>query len=322
MTAEEASGMRAMVVVPAGALREEWLEARRKMITASEISIVMGLSPYSSPYALFHRKTGVLPAEPDNDAMALGRHMESYVAEQFARRHPEFLVLGDGTALFAHPGRPWMGATPDRLVHERWGFGRDPLAVLECKVDGGSEDWGEDGSDQIPVHYRCQVLFQMDVLGVTTGYLACLLWHRRQVRVYELTMDRDAWHDLVVMRGEAEMFLRRIEAGDPPDVDWRPATRDALKRLHPSLEDRDVYVTRQRAKWYRAACRNLKAAERNKQLHENRMRALLGSGRRVIDSTTGEPVARRDVYDLPEKQITRKASTVDRLVAVFPKEKS
>lgn len=297
----------------------DWLEARRKGVTASEIAIVMGLSPYSSPYALYHRKLGNLPEQGETDAMALGKHMESFVADKFEQLRPEFTVTGSGRDLWAHPARPWQMATPDRYVTEGSYSARDAIAVLECKIDGGSDEWGEDGTDEIPVHYRCQVLWQMDVMGVSTGYVACLLWNRRQVRVYELTMDDAARKDLSMMRYEAQAFLDRLQWKRAPDIDWRPATADALKRLHPDVEDRDVEVRRMPVIQYRAACKAYAEAKRRKQLAENRLRLLLGNGRRITSAHTGEVIARRDVYDLPEKTITRKATTVDRLVAVKPK---
>jgi putative phage-type endonuclease len=330
----------------------EWLAARRQGISASEIAVVMGLSPYSSPFALYHQKLGTLPGQDETDAMALGKHMESFIAGRFAERHPDFYIRGDGRELYAHPDRAWQMATPDRLVHDTgpgivtactcpWpeahpcvdhelGCEHNPgglLAVLECKIDGGSDDWGDEGTSEIPVHYRCQVLWQMDVMGVTTGYLACLLWHRRQVRVYEIAMDWFGTEDLKLMRREAERFLARIENKDEPDIDWRPATRSALKHLHPSLEDREVPVSTQLAQRYQSACRNLKAAEQRKARWENEIRAALGTGRYAVDRGRPSPgraglvIARRDVYDLAEKTITRKASTVDRLVPVTPRTK-
>jgi putative phage-type endonuclease len=292
----------------------EWLEARRQGITASEIAIVMGLSPYSSPYALYHQKLGQLPGVEETDAMQLGKHMESFVADRFAERHPEFNLTGNGQMLFAHAERPWQMATPDRLVTEGSFSAWDAIAVLECKIDGGSDEWGEDGSDEIPVHYRCQVLWQMDVMGVSTGYVACLLWNRRKVRVYELTLDAAAKEDLLMMRGEARLFLRRIEQGDEPDVDWRPATTAALKHLHPSIEDRTVEVRRMPVIQYRAALKAYKAAEQRKKLAENRLRQLLGTGNRLVSAHTGEVIATRQVYDLAAKTIERKACTVDKLV--------
>jgi putative phage-type endonuclease len=333
------------VLIPA-ATEQEWLDARRRGVTASEIAVIMGLSPWDSPYALYHRKTGDLPGPEDNLAMALGRHLESFVAELFAQRFPDFSVHGDGRALHAHEDRPWQLATPDRIVAEGGGWQQDgpglfsnqfpkAVAVLECKTSASYDGWGDDGSDEIPVHYRCQLLWQMDVLGVTSGFVACLFLHSRQLRVYELghgpgSCSPDdgsrepcaACEDLFVMRSEAVRFLARLEHREPPEIDWRPATSDALKHIHPML-DPDVTMTipARLARWYRAALRDLKDAERRKVLHENRIRDILGTGR-YANSPDGLPVARRDVYDVPAKTIERKAFTVDKLVPVKPKEEA
>lgn len=304
-----------------------WLAARRKGITASEIAVVMGLSPWSSPFALYYQKTGELPGQEDNMAMAIGRHLEAFVCDQFASLYDSrFLVDWPGAwGLFAHPDRPWQMATPDRVLYEWDGpddVHRDPVAVLEAKTSASYDGWGDDGTDAIPVHYRCQVLWQMDVLGVQTGYVACLFLHSRQLRVYELTMGPTEHLDLDIMRREARHFLHLVEAGEPPEVDWRPATSDALKRLHPDVEDRDWPVTATLAHRYQAACRNLKAAERKRDKYANQIREQIGSARRAVHPMTGEAVARRDVYDVPAKTVERKAFTVNKLVPVPPKEPS
>ncbi len=310
----------ATLVLPGTAPEADWHEARRRGITASEIAVLMGLSPWSSPFALYHRKTGDLPEQEDTTALSLGRYLEQWVADAFARQTGLYPV-GDGRMLFAHPDRPWQMATPDRLLWESpavYSSTATPLALLECKTSASYDEWGDDGTDQIPVHYRAQVLWQMDVMGVTAGYVACLFLHSRKLRVYELTMDTLARSDLYLMREEAEMFLTRIRNRIPPEVDWRPATTGALKRLHPSVRDADVEVRRMPVIQYQAACKAYKAAEQRKKLAENRLRELLGNGHRI--TCNDQVIARRDVYDLPEKTIIRKAATVDRLVAVKPKE--
>jgi putative phage-type endonuclease len=341
------------VLIPA-ATEAEWLAARRTGITASEIGIVMGLSPYSSPFALYHQKAGDLPGQEDDLAMAIGRHFEDFVAARFAEQRPEFWASGDGRQLYRHPERRWQMATPDRILFERppeWlgipqshlGTGLpDVCAVLECKTDEGFDGWGDDGTDEIPVHYRCQVLWQMDVMGVQAGFVACLFVSRRQLRVYEighgpgpcarpLTVNGvtrllppgdggcPACADLRLMRREAVRFLERIDRGDPPDVDWRPATSAALRQLHPDVEDVDVAVRRRPVIAYQAACKAFDAAKERKRLAENRLRLLLGSGHRITDERTGEVIARRDVYDV--KPHARKGCRVDKLVQVKPRGK-
>jgi putative phage-type endonuclease len=309
------------VLIPT-ATEEEWLAARRQGVTASEIAVLMGLSPYDSPYGLYHRKLGIIPQQEQDDAMELGTYMEQFIVGRFGALHPEFSIEGDGRQLFAHPGREWQMATPDRELYEASGnyVGDTPLALLETKIDGGSDEWGEDGTDEIPVHYRAQVLWQMDVMGVDAAYVAALIWHRRKVRVYELAMDDAARADLKLMREEARDFLDRIDARDAPDVDWRPATLDALKTLHPSAEDTGIFVSPQLASRYRAAVRNHKHWEQRKKLYEAQLRQRMGEHRRAhvrSDDPAGEVIARRDVY--PVREHVRKASVVDKLVPVYPK---
>lgn len=307
------------VLIPTSS-EAEWLAARRAGITASEIAVVMGLSSFSSPYKLYHQKTGDLPADDDNDRLALGRHLEPYIAHRFAERFEHWHVFGDGSTLYAHVDRPWQMATPDRLLYESGDRPiAEPDAVLECKSWGSFDGWGTDGSDEIPVHIRCQALWQGDVMGAGTAIVACVFLPSAQLRIYELDLaDDQAQADLKLMREEAREFLDRIDLADPPGIDWRPATTDALKQLHPDVEDRDVEVSRMPIISYRAACRRYKEAEQRKKLTENRLRGLLGNGHRIIDARTGEVIARRDVYDVREH--TRKASHVDKLVPVQPKE--
>ena len=311
------------VLVPA---RDEaaWLEARRAGVTASEIAVLMGLSPYGSPFELFHRKLGTLPATgPDANVMERGRVLEPYIAEKFGQLRPEFWIDGTGRELYAHPDRPWQMATPDRTLHQRThdgGYFLRPAAVLECKTDGGSDEWGDEGSDEIPVHYRCQVLWQMDVLGTDRALVACLVVDRWKTRVYELALDDAARADLELMRAEAEAFLARVERGIEPELDWRPATTGALKTLHPSVTDEDAPISSQLAGWYMAACRRFKAEERKKHLYENRIRDAIGTARRAVDpGRGGQVIATRQVYDV--KESVRKAYTVNKLVAARqPKE--
>lgn len=308
----------APVQIPA-ATETEWLAARRQGVTASEIASVMGLAPdtWPSPYALYHRKRGDLPDIEDTIALRVGRHFESLVCELFSDARPQLYLVGDGRELYAHPTRPWQLATPDSLVYE--GRGDSPVAVFEAKTAASYDGWGPDGSDEIPVHYRCQVLWQCDVTGVDSWFLACLFTHSRALRIYEGVIGSQAEADLEVMRGAAREFLDRIRWDNPPDVDWRPQTSAALKHLHPSLEDRDAIIPRALARQYKAACRAYKAAEQRKKAAENRIRDRIGPASRARTDDQhgpGEVIASRQVYEV--KEHTRKASTVDKLVPAKP----
>lgn len=313
-----------------------WLEARRQGVTASEIAVIMGLSPWDSPYALYHRKLGILPPVEDNAAMERGRVLEPYIAQKFDGMHPnELVALGDGRELYAHAERKWQMATPDRLVFPWTGPFAEPAALLECKSTSSMDDWGEPGTDEIPVHYRCQVLWQMDVMGVSKAYVAVLDISRWRVLEYviehEPTYAGSDWgcngdtckvcEDQQMMRNAGREFLGRIERQDAPDVDWTAATAYALKQLHPSLEDRDVVIGRQLEISYNAACKAFKAAEQRKDEMTNRLRAAMGSARRAVSrDDLGRVIATRQVYE--QRESVRKACTVDKIVPAKPKKES
>lgn len=335
------------------ATEADWLAARRKGVTASEIAVIMGLSPWSSPYKLYHQKLGILPRDEVTPAMERGTYLEPYIAQRFAAAHPEFWASGDGKTLYRHGERSWQLATPDQLVHPivpvdscncgggldgyghepRCGWDIDaPVAVAEFKTTSDMSEWGEPGTDEIPVHYRAQVLWQMDVMGLCAAYVTVLDVPRWEVREYVIehgSTPEDAdgddasectvCCDMLQMREAGREFLDRIERQEAPDLDWSPATIGALKALHPSVEDTEVMVGTQTASRYRAAVRNAKHWEERKKLYEAHLRERMGSARRAV-TTDGEPLVRRDVYTVREH--VRRESTVDKLVIIPPKKES
>lgn len=309
-------------VLPAGAPRDQWLAERRKGIGASEIAAVLGISPWESPFSLYWRKVEGW-ATDDNDEMTAGRYAEPAVVQWFTDQHPEFELAWAG--LYRHPDRPWQLATPDRLVYDQcltcadddirgctqcaWnGFG--PLrALVECKyLIGGWDGWGEPGTDDIPVYYRAQCLWQADVLGVDEVYVAA--WHGAEFRQYLVRRDEK---DLRVMRAAGQRFMDRIAAGDPPPLDGHDATLATLKRLHPDLDDRVAEVSAATAAGYRRA-RALKArAEELLATFEARLRAEMADAR--VAACGGERVATRVISDVAESVRTYAAHRRDYLLA-------
>jgi putative phage-type endonuclease len=55
---------------------QEWLEWRLQGIGSSDAPVIMGVSPLSTPYALYLQKRGLMSPPPDNPAMARGRKLE------------------------------------------------------------------------------------------------------------------------------------------------------------------------------------------------------------------------------------------------------
>jgi putative phage-type endonuclease len=205
----------------------DWL----RVMSASKVAAVLGLSPYESRYSLYWRMAGVVEAD-SRPEMTRGQFLEPGVADWFAAQHRDLDVTRTGS--WRHPDRPWQVATPDRLVSDVDGN----VAVLEAKTSAEWEPWGPDGSDEVPVWYRCQVMWQLDTLGLSEAIIVVLLPYLA-FRTYVIDYDPA---DAELLRVAAAGFLDDLAAGIPPDLDEHSATYQVVRQLHPDIDDETVEI--------------------------------------------------------------------------------
>ena len=206
--------------------REEWLEARRKGIGGSDAAAIVGLNPYSSRFTLWADKTGRLAPIEDNEAMRLGRDLESYVAERFqehmeasgtprkAYRHPDMLVS---------PDYPWAIANIDRrIVGERAG--------LECKTTS-MLNTQQYRNGEFPPRFLVQCLHYLAVTGWDRWYLAVLILNR-EFMVF--TIERSEWEDDIraLMEAEQEFWERHVVPDIAPEPDGSDNAAASLSEVY------------------------------------------------------------------------------------------
>jgi putative phage-type endonuclease len=213
----------------------EWDKARAGLcITATEIAAVLGLSPWQSRFSLWHKKAG-LPTPPfeSNPAMEWGSRLEDAVARKWQDDHDGYCIESTGT--YRHQAREWQRATPDRIATTSRG---KVVELLEVKTSPFGDDWGPAGSDEIPLHYRCQIQWQLDTLGLEVCHVAVLIggWDYRE---YTVTYDET---DAKVMRDAAERFLDDVRREVRPPIDGADATYQTIRVQPDGLEDRDVEI--------------------------------------------------------------------------------
>ncbi|MGW1135638.1 YqaJ viral recombinase family nuclease [Streptomyces griseoluteus] len=261
----------------------EWAEARKGLcITATEIAAVVGLSPWQSRFSLWHKKAG-LPTAPfeQSPEMRWGIRFEDDVAEEFAERHPEHPLLHTGT--WKHRERDWQRATPDRLHGD---------SIAEIKTAASPNGWGPDRSDIVPVHYRCQVLWQQDTLGLHAPAHLAVLILPYDYREYVIEYDPA---EAKILRDAASRFLDDVRNGVRPDIDGDTATYQTIRVQPDGLEDRDIeipsgLVTR----WDDAYAAHAKASTDLTQVR-GEVLDLIGNGRRAV--CEGRRIAYRTVRD-------------------------
>jgi putative phage-type endonuclease len=202
-----------------------WKEARRTRINGSEIAAVMQISPFDSPFSLWHRKAGLISDTETNDVMYWGTQLEPVIRAEWNKRHPDLAVAETGQ--WAHKDRDWQGGSPDGL-----GNGR----LWEAKTARTSDEWGEEGTDEVPVYYRAQTLWYLDVFGFELCDLSVLI-AGSEYREYQIRYDAD---EASAMRQAARAFLDTLEQNIQPPLDGHDATYEAVKELHPDIDPETV----------------------------------------------------------------------------------
>lgn len=260
-----------------------WEEARTGLtITATEIAAVVGLSPWMSKFTLWHKKAGLAtPPFEMTPAIEWGTRLEDAVAEKWQDEHPGQLAAPAGT--WRHRDREWQRATPDRLIYPQpdgeFDIPDQADELLEVKTSPFGDEWGQDqAEDGVPIHYRCQAMWQMDVTGLRRTRFAVLIggWDYR-----EYTVDYDET-EAKTLRDAAELFLVDVHNGVRPDIDGATDTYQTIKLQAAGREDRDVEIALELAARYEVAQLGFKSAE--KELTHARSLVLdeIGDGYRAV----------------------------------------
>lgn len=260
---------------------DEWHTVRRHGIGGSEIAAVVGLSPYESRFSLWHRKSGLLGPQEASDEMMLGHLLEEPIARLYRRHNPGVRVRRTGT--WRHRDRPWQMVNPDRFADGR---------LLEIKWAPHSDGWGQPGTDEIPVYYRCQLLWAMDVFRHDEAILAALV--ANEYREYLVRYDAD---EAEFLREAGRGFLDTVREGIRPDIDSHAETYRVVRELHPDIDGEDIEIEPGLAESYLAAVAEHRDAEDAKRQWSAKLLDAMGTAKyafvEIRDVVDGEPVTRR-----------------------------
>lgn len=203
-------------------------------IGGTTISAIVGVSPWLSPRGAYLKLRGESALKPDNEAMARGRAFETVVARIFQANHPEYFVAknrdreGEDSAYFEHcydDERQFLTGSPDRLLFGAYGTKDEIkiLAGLEIKTAQSisRSQWGERGTDQIPLVYQIQCHWYMGFYNVDRWEVAVMFFNtdNEPVGYSEYTIRRD---DEVIqnLREAAITFWNEhVVPGIPPEED-------------------------------------------------------------------------------------------------------
>lgn len=181
----------------------EWHAHRSQYRNASETSIVLGESPWQTPYQLWELRSGRRQPQT-NAAMARGTALEPQARsayEALTGHVMQPLVLVDGE----------YSASLDGLT-----FDGSLIVEIKCPVKGqNSTLWKAVEAGEIPEHYGWQVEHQLMVSKASKAHLYVFDGDAGKGLLLEIKPKTDRWP---LIHAAWEVFMRCIETDMPPEL--------------------------------------------------------------------------------------------------------
>lgn len=124
-----------------------WHEYRKNKLGASEAAIVLGISPYCSPFMLWQRKLGLIPEQEQTIAMQRGKNLESEALNLFNIESKTFVPVVVESEKY-----PFLCASLDGFVSKPYGNYACEIKCLKLE---------DHDKECVPDHYIPQLQHQM-----------------------------------------------------------------------------------------------------------------------------------------------------------------
>ena len=212
----------------------EWL----KLITASKIPSILGISRFKSQFSLWHEMAGNLPSEPigtaQQDDFDYGHAVELAAGEYWRFKNPGWR-LSRGEVQYTDDGFEFGNAATIDGRASRGSLRR----IAEIKTARDLAEWGDDGSGEVPADYAAQVIWQQRVTGFTAPANIVLWPQYGKPKIYVIEYSAQVAAAIVAA---VRKWNASLAASEPPELDDTISTYETVRRLHSEIDGREVQL--------------------------------------------------------------------------------
>jgi len=212
-------------------INQDFTWDRSKFIGGSDIGAILGLSKYRTPLQVWQEKVGQGAQAQDSLPLRFGSFAEEFVAQEYARSTGQ--LVSTHIEPFIHPKYDFLSGHIDRFVLPN----NTPLlssdgklntqTLLECKTANpfAKDEWGEIGTDEVPMSYLVQCAWYMLLTGCVRADIA-VLFSNSDFRIYSIQKDEEL-EQLLVDRS-VQFWNEYVLTKTPPP----PANESDCKLLY------------------------------------------------------------------------------------------
>lgn len=204
----------------------KWFKERKTYIGGSDIGAIVGMNKYKTAVDVYLDKTSE-DIKLINHLEYANVYAENEVTKMMIKKYVNLTRyrIKKPRGLIFHKDYSFLGANINRWVG-------DKEYILECKsadylyTDYSSAiEWGEQGTDQIPNNYLCQVAWYSAITGVPKVDIAVLIGDVtedgiiglsiKDFRIYTYTKNKE-FEDKLITIGK-NFWLNHVQKGIPPE---------------------------------------------------------------------------------------------------------
>lgn len=177
---------------------QEWLDFRSFKIGASDIPVIVGVSPYKTPLQLYREKVEFFDLKT-NPSMEFGKRNEENIRNSLN----EMLKTNFIPSVYQLEEFPWAICSLD-------GEYEDTFLEIKC-ANADDHKLAIDG--KVPAHYMPQLQWQFFVSGLSKGIYCS--YHNKDIIYFHVERDNVMIADLLA---KAKAFYLRMVNMDPPPM--------------------------------------------------------------------------------------------------------
>lgn len=240
-----------------GGLSMAELKERQTSIGASDAGPALGLSRHKTPYQLWEEKTASEIIQFDSPILRRGRLFEPIIRQMYSNE--------TGRAVKKVPKMtseryPFMSASPD-------GYAEDGKRYIEIKTARNKREWGEPGSDEVPLSYMIQVQHGLIVTGLEVADIP-VSFSLDDFAIYEVPADKEL-QEMIIEKEAA--FWELVKNRIPPEPsNYVDVYRRFAQSMPKSIQaDSDIAGAIQ-------ALRSIKLSQKELKEREDQLKTMIG----------------------------------------------
>ncbi|MDQ0283788.1 YqaJ viral recombinase family protein [Rhodococcoides fascians] len=260
----------------------EWL----RTITASKIPGILGISRWTSQFALWHQMAGNISetiSEAKQENYDYGHAAELAASEFWKLRNPGWRLSREEVQ-YSRKDLPFANAA----TIDRRGSRGSKRRVVEVKTARDLAEWGDDGSGECPADYAAQVLWQQFITGWHETANIVLWPQYGMPRIYDIEFDPRIAKAILARVVE---WQKSLDEGVAPELDDSVSTYEAVKKLHPEIDGSSVELDGELALQYLGWTKELKDTTKTVTGLKSRMLDAMGNAQYAM--CNGQKVADR-----------------------------